>query len=122
MAKGSARVREYTPVRNATITECFRKPQSNSQRGSSHEGNSSTIVSRKIIRAPSYHRKTIQSANKATESFLIHSEKKDTSDDQTLNSKYRLISLEKKFQHQSVKSKGNIETVSKKMEYLSNAN
>jgi hypothetical protein len=55
LAKGSTRVKPYTSVRNATITDSFQRPRVRSHRSSRIEPNSATQPSRKI-REPSYHR------------------------------------------------------------------
>ena len=120
MAKGSARVKPYTSVRNATITDSFQRPKVRSSRSSRIEPNSATMPSRKI-REPSYQRSTVNSSAKKVNQSFDNRRAPDYSDDPTLNSKYRLITLEKKFDMQRQKSQHKIEHVSKKMEYLVSA-
>jgi hypothetical protein len=78
------------------------------------------IIQSKKSREPSYRQSTYNSAaKKVNQSFDNRRDtSKEYSDDPTLNSKYRLISLEKKFENQKIKAKDKIEYVSKKMEYL----
>jgi hypothetical protein len=115
MAKGSARVKQYASLRNVTITNSFTKHR----RESTLEPNSATAGISRKIKDPSFARPTVNSARKVNQSFDSRRRShQDYSDETTLNSKYRLISLEKKFENQRIKSKDKLESVSKKMEYL----
>jgi hypothetical protein len=61
--------------------------------------------------------------NKSFEVRKDHlSVQEEFSDENTRNSKYRLISLEKKFENQKNKSKDKLDSVTRRMTYLQNAN
>jgi len=101
--------------------------------------NSQFVVKR--TREPSYAKTTVsaikRSLRKSSKSRLVNMEEVNAShfrdqsmeqtevlpeDEQSKNPKYRLFSLERKFQSQSMKSKEKLDQVQRKMYYLQNVN